>query len=183
MPSQIAAKPFFLYAGTLEPRKNISLLLNAWRELRKALDIDLVLAGRRRADFPELPPEPGLRVLGPVSDEALRGLYSTTVACLYPSFYEGFGLPVLEAMQCGCAVITSKDPAISEVAGDAAIRLDANDVRHWIQAMQSMLSDSDSRERLRERALSRSAIFSWSKTAQRTRDVYVEAIQRFRKTA
>src|SRR5208282_6780266 len=109
---------------TLEPRKNIGLILDLWRELRRDHPIDLVLAGRRRADFPEIPAEPGLRVAGLTPEEELPGLYSGAVACLYPSYYEGFGLPVLEAMQCGAVVMASSDPSIREVADDAAILLD-----------------------------------------------------------
>jgi len=78
--------------------------------------VDLVLAGRRRSDFAQLAPEPGLRIVGEVSDEKLAQLLAGTLAFVYPSFYEGFGLPVLEAMQCGACVITSRDPAITEVA-------------------------------------------------------------------
>ena len=82
---------------------------------------DLVLAGRARADFPAPTAEPGLRVLGAVPDAELPGLYSGALAVVYPSLYEGFGLPVLEAMQCGAVVITSRDPAIVEVTGGETI--------------------------------------------------------------
>ena len=80
-----------------------------------------MLAGRRRSDFAALPEEPGLRILGEVPDSDLPGLFSSAVAVLYPSLYEGFGLPVLEAMTCGAAVVTSCDPAILEVSQNAAI--------------------------------------------------------------
>ena len=173
--------PFFLYVGTLEPRKNLPMLFQAWREVRKKIPVDLVVAGRRRADFPRIAPEPGLELLGAVPDADLPSLYSRAVACLYPSHYEGFGLPVLEAMKCGALVITSRDPAISEVAADAAVRLDANDSRAWAEAMISALSDNEWAARLREQALRRAAQFSWASTAQRTREVYEEAIRRFRK--
>ncbi len=104
------APPYLLYVGTLEPRKNIALLLDLWRELRRDHPIDLILAGRRRTDFPEIPPEPGLHQPGFTPEDELPGLYSGATACLYPSYYEGFGLPVLEAMQCGAVVIASTDP-------------------------------------------------------------------------
>ena len=171
--------PFFLYVGTLEPRKNLPMLLGAWREVRKNIPIDLVLAGRTRADSPKIAPEPGLELLGAVPDADLPALYSGAVACLYPSHYEGFGLPVLEAMKCGAPVITSRDPAISEVVADAAVRLDADDPRAWIEAMMSALTDPEWAPRLREQALLRAAQFSWTKTAERTREVYEEAIRRF----
>ena len=108
--------------GTLEPRKNLDMLLEAWREMRRHHAVDLVLAGRRRADAPEIRPEPGLRLAGEVADAELPALYSGALAFVYPSLYEGFGLPVLEAMQCGAPVIASR--AVEEAAGDAAIYAD-----------------------------------------------------------
>lgn len=173
--------PFFLYIGTLEPRKNIALLIEAWREVRKQYPVDLILAGRRRADFPELASEPGLRLLGAVRDEDLPFLYASAIACLYPSHYEGFGLPVLEAMQCGAAVITSRDPAISEVVADAGIRLPSDDTRSWVESMKRAVIDSAWVADLGTRAVIRAAQFSWAKTASATREVYAEAIGRFRK--
>ena len=130
-------RPYLLYVGTLEPRKNLGFLLDVWREVRRKHPVDLVLAGRRRADFPKLAAEPGLRVEGFVPDEELPKLYSGALACLYPSCYEGFGLPVLEAMQCGAVVIASRDPAIAEVAGDAAILLEVSDRRAWVETLDS----------------------------------------------
>ncbi|HEX4593175.1 MAG TPA: glycosyltransferase family 1 protein [Bryobacteraceae bacterium] len=173
--------PYLLYVGTLEPRKNIHLLLEVWREVRKQLPVDLVLAGRRRADFPEIPPERGLHLAGLTQEDELPQLYSNAVACLYPSYYEGFGLPVLEAMQCGAAVIASSDPAISEVAGDAAVLLDARDQRAWIQALESLLANPEQLRVLRDKAIARAAEFSWTKTAKLTREVYGHAAERFRK--
>ncbi|MGA2879348.1 MAG: glycosyltransferase family 1 protein [Bryobacteraceae bacterium] len=173
--------PYLLYVGTLEPRKNIGLILDLWRELRRQYPIDLVLAGRRRADFPEIPAEPGLRVVGLTPEEELPILYSGAVACLYPSYYEGFGLPVLEAMQCGAVVIASRDPAIIEVAADGAILLDVADRALWMDALRSAVTQSEHMRQLRERALARAGEFSWTKTARLTRAVYEHAVQRFRK--
>src|SRR4029077_3164051 len=118
------AAPYFLYVGALEPRKNLDGLIEAWREVRRRHPVDLVLAGRKRVDFKELPPEPGLRVTGEVSDTDLAQLYSGALAVVYASHYEGFGLPVLEAMQCGACVLISKDAALCEVAGEAGVKLD-----------------------------------------------------------
>ncbi len=173
--------PYFLFVGTLEPRKNVGLLLSTWREVRKRHSVDLVLAGRRREDFPELNPEPGLQILGAVPDERLPELYSSCTACVYPSFYEGFGLPVLEAMQCGAAVITSQDPAIAETSAGAALALDVREARPWIEAMSQALEQPDWVASLRERSVRRAADFSWAATAKRTREVYEEAVRRFRK--
>jgi glycosyltransferase involved in cell wall biosynthesis len=166
-PVEIArpARPYFLFVGTLEPRKNIARLIQAWKEVRKSQAVDLVLAGRVRDDFAAPEPEEGLRVLGAVPEEDLPALYSGAIAFVYPSLYEGFGLPVLEAMQCGATVITSRDPAIMEVSGGAALHVDATDVRALADAMRG-------RPVLREESLKRAAQFSWSITARKTREVY-----------
>ncbi len=173
--------PYLLYVGTLEPRKNIGLVLDLWRELRREHPIDLILAGRRRADFPELAPEPGLHLLGLTPEEELPRLYSGAIACLYPSYYEGFGLPVLEAMQCGAVVIASTDPAIQEVAGDGAMLLDLRDRGAWLEALRSASTQPERMCAWRERAIARSGEFSWTGTARLTRAVYEHAIHRFRK--
>jgi glycosyltransferase involved in cell wall biosynthesis len=173
--------PYLLYVGTLEPRKNIGLVLDLWRELRREHAVDLVLVGRRRADFPELPAEPGLRVAGLTSEQELPALYSGAVACLYPSYYEGFGLPVLEAMQCGALMIASRDPAIMEIAADGAVLVDVDDRLRWMDALRSAVTQSEGMREIRARALLRAGEFSWTKTARLTRAVYDHAVKRFRK--
>jgi len=167
--------PYFLFVGTREPRKNVALLIDAWREVRKTIAVDLVLVGRNHA------PEQGhgLRVLGEVSDSDLPGLYSGALACVYPSLYEGFGLPVLEAMQCGALVIASRDPAILEVTGDAAIHVVAEDTAAFAEAMRAVAAFPENFAALRARALVRSAQFSWQKTARLTREVYDTAARAF----
>ena len=167
--------PYFLYVGTLEPRKNIPGLLAAWREVRRVHAVDLVLAGRRRSDFAQLSPEPGLQIMGEVSDDRLAELFAGTLAFVYPSFYEGFGLPVLEAMQCGACVITSQDPAIMEVAAGAA--LEAGSHVELVRAMLDIAAHPERAEPWRERGLRRAADFSWRHTAQLTHEVYEEALR------
>jgi glycosyltransferase involved in cell wall biosynthesis len=169
--------PYFLFVGTLEPRKNIARLIEAWREVRKKQDVELVIAGRTRSVFDAIAPEPGLRVLGAVSEEELPALYSSALACLSPSLYEGFGLPALEAMQCGAVVITSRDPAIMEVTGDAAVHVEATDTR----ALAEALGAASSFGALRVKAIARAQQFSWRRTAERTREVYDEARRVFGK--
>jgi len=169
-----SARPYFLFVGTLEPRKNIARLIEAWREVRKSEDVDLVLAGRARDNFAAPAAEAGLRVLGAVPEQDLPALYAGAIAFVYPSLYEGFGLPVLEAMQCGATVITSRDPAIMEVSDGAAIHVDSTDVRALAEAMIA-------RPRRREESLRRAAQFSWSKTARKTREVYDDAVRLFTK--
>ena len=171
---------YFLYVGTLEPRKNLGLLIECWREVRRRTSVDLKLVGRRREDFPAVAAEPGLEILGAVDDRELPRLYSGAIACVYPSEYEGFGLPVLEAMQCGAAVITSHDAAITEVSGGAALQLDTSDVKAWTEALASAATEPEWLKALREKGLKRASEFSWRKTAAMTREVYAEAIERFR---
>jgi glycosyltransferase involved in cell wall biosynthesis len=173
--------PYFLFVGTLEPRKNITRLIEAWREVRRTNNVDLVLAGRTREDSPTPGEEPGLRLLGEVPDQDLPALYSGAVSCVYPSLYEGFGLPALEAMQCGALVIASRDPAILEVTGGAAIYVDAEDSRALAGAMDAAARWSDRFAGLRKQALDRATGFSWRYTAQLTREVYDAATRVFGK--
>jgi glycosyltransferase involved in cell wall biosynthesis len=174
-------RPYFLFVGTLEPRKNIGRLVEAWRVVRREFDIDLVLAGRNRPDFTPPAPEAGLHVLGSVPEEDLAGWYSGALACVYPSLYEGFGLPVLEAMQCGAMVITSRDSAIMEVTGGQAIHVDAEDTVAFAEAMSAVARDRARFAGLRVRALARSSEFTWQRTAKRTREVYEDARRAFAK--
>ncbi len=170
-----AGDPYFLFVGTLEPRKNIGLLVEAWREVRRTHAIDLVVVGRRRADFPPLAPEPGLRLAGELPDAALPGLYSGALAFVYPSAYEGFGLPVLEAMQCGACVIASR--AVAEAGGDAAVYADT--VPELAAAMAAAATRPEWVAGQRARSLARAALFSWDRAARATYEVYLEARRRF----
>jgi glycosyltransferase involved in cell wall biosynthesis len=174
-PATTTQSGYFLFVGTLEPRKNLTALLDAWREVRRRHPIDLVLAGRRRADALDIPPEPGLRLAGEVPDTELAALYSGAMAFVYPSLYEGFGLPVLEAMQCGAPVIAST--AVREAAGDAALYADTP--RDLARAMTALATNPDLAARTRDCSLLRAAEFSWSLTARKTREVYEEAKKRF----
>jgi glycosyltransferase involved in cell wall biosynthesis len=168
-------RPYFLFVGTIEPRKNLATLLEAWREVRREHEIDLLIAGRRRAGAEPIAPEPGLELLGEVPDEQLPALYSGAVAFCYPSFYEGFGLPVLEAMQCGSVVIASR--AVSEVGGQAAIYADT--ARELADAMRAVALHPDRVAEWKAQSLMRARQFSWDRTAQETYAVYREARKRF----
>jgi glycosyltransferase involved in cell wall biosynthesis len=170
-----AETPYFLFVGTLEPRKNLETLIGAWKEVRRDYDVDLVIAGRRRADAPEIALVSGLRLAGEVADDELAGLYSRALAFVYPSLYEGFGLPVLEAMQCGAPVIASS--AVREAAGDAALYADSQQA--LADAMRQMVSRPELGRQMRERSLARAADFSWDRAAKATHEVYEEARRRF----
>jgi len=172
-------RPYFLFVGTLEPRKNLAALVEAWREVRRERApedaVDLVLAGRRRADYPPLPDEPGLEILGEVSNEQLPALYSGAHAFVYPSLYEGFGLPVLEAMQCGACVIAAR--AVAEAGGDAAIYADG--AAELARSMRELLEHPERAAEWRARSLARAREFTWELTARATYEVYREARKRF----
>ena len=168
-------RPYFLYVGTIEPRKNVPALVEAWREVRRGCDIDLVVAGRRRADGPQFADEPGLRLLGEVTDQQLPSLYSGALAFVYPSLYEGFGLPVLEAMQCGACVITSS--ACRETGGEAAAFADTP--AELVQVMRRAAADSSWVAERRVQSLARASEFSWERSARLTYQVYEEARRRF----
>jgi glycosyltransferase involved in cell wall biosynthesis len=174
-PNHRPSSPYFLFVGTFEPRKNLDTLLHAWREVRRRHAVDLVLAGRRRADALAIPEEPGLRLAGEVTDEELAALYSGATAFVYPSLYEGFGLPALEAMQCGAPVIASR--AVREAGGDAALYADGE--RELVAAMSEIVAKPDLAASMREASLNRAREFSWERTARRTREVYEEACRRF----
>ena len=171
----IPATPYFLFVGTLEPRKNLPALVEAWREVRRHHPVELVLAGRRRADFPALAEEPGLRMMGEVADGMLPQLYSGALAFVYPSLYEGFGLPVIEAMQCGACVIASR--AVAEAAGDAAVYADTP--KELARAMSEAAARPEWKAEHGARSLDRAREFSWERTARMTHEVYGEARRRF----
>jgi len=164
------ARPYFLFAGMHERRKNVASVLDAWNLLRQRHEVELVLAGPHREDFHIPGPQPGLHRRGIVSEDELAKLYSGAVALVYPSLYEGFGLPVLEAMQCGTPVIISRDPALVETAGPAGLQ--APDTQHIVQAMECLLTNVERRTQLSGRALEQASRFSWERTARETHAVY-----------
>jgi glycosyltransferase involved in cell wall biosynthesis len=167
-------KPYFLFVGTLEPRKNLAGLIGAWQATREATGAELLIAGRTRADFVPIPPMEGIKYLGEVPDDGLPALFSGALAFVYPTFYEGFGLPVLEAMQCGCPVITSRDPAVAEASGGAAIQADSPG--EIAQAMRAVAASAELRRELQEKGLARARHFSWERTARETHALYEEVI-------
>jgi glycosyltransferase involved in cell wall biosynthesis len=170
-----ASRPYFLFVGTIEPRKNVTGLIAAWREVRRESEVDLVVAGRPRADAPAIAELPGLRVIGEVADEQLASLYSGALAFVYPSRYEGFGLPVIEAMQCGACVIAS--PTLREAGGDAAMY--ASSHAELVAAMRQAATQPEWLANRRALSLARAGEFSWHRTARLTYEVYLEARKRF----
>jgi glycosyltransferase involved in cell wall biosynthesis len=163
-------RPFVLAAGTLEPRKNLVRLIEAWTRL-DASDHDLVLVGPSGWEFDEIlrrAQAQHVRVMGYVSDDDLAALYAMCDAFCYPSLYEGFGLPVLEAMTAGAPVVTSSVSSLPEVAGDAAVLVDPLDTQAIADAMARVLHDGSEAQRLRAAGRARAATFSWESTAAQT---------------
>jgi glycosyltransferase involved in cell wall biosynthesis len=171
---------FVLAVGNLQPRKNLSRLVEAFAVVRRSrVPAQLAIVGQarwRESEAMRLVQERGLTkdviFTGYVPDADLPGLYSGAAAFAYPSLYEGFGLPVLEAMTCGAPVITSNTSSLPEVAGDAALQVDPTSVRALAEAMQAILTQGDLATRLSQRGLRRAAMFSWERAAQQTLEVY-----------
>ncbi len=197
-PAQIAAvrarydldRPYFLYVGTLQPRKNLLRLLEAFARVvggassgsASAPGPLLMIAGRRGWLSPDLArraAELGIgelvRLPGYLPEADLQPLLSGALAFVFPSLYEGFGMPVLEAMACGTPVLTATGSALPEVAGEAALLVDPHDVAAITAALHRLASDSALRADLRIRGLARAAGFSWDRCARETRSVLLEA--------
>ncbi len=168
---------YLLFVGSLEPRKNLPLLIQAMRRCNP--DISLLLVGWQgwgEKSWMETIHESGLaqRIIltGYVDDETLACLYSGASAFVYPSLYEGFGLPILEAMACGCPVICSDVASMPEVAGDAAIRIDPAGIDDLAAAIDLLTGDQHERQRLIAGGFARAAEFTWKRTAEKTREVF-----------
>ena len=119
-----------------------------------------------------------VRFLGPVADADLPALYAGADLFVFPSLYEGFGLPVLEAMACGTPVACSNTSSLPEVAGDAALLFDPTDIQAMVGAMDLALGDANMREELRGRGAAQAARFSWERTAQATMEVYRDVVRK-----
>jgi glycosyltransferase involved in cell wall biosynthesis len=176
---------YLLYIGTVEPRKNLPRLIQAYNLFRAnaSLSLPLVLVGAsgwlNQDLFREIDKSPwkgDIKLLGYVEKADLPALYSGATAFVYPSIYEGFGLPPLEAMACGAPVITTNNSSLPEVVGDAALIVDAHDVDAIANAMVQIASDPSVRENLRQRGLVRAKFFTWRRTAEQTLAVYEKVL-------
>jgi glycosyltransferase involved in cell wall biosynthesis len=181
--------PYVFYIGGFQAHKNVAMAIRAFARARRALDrrVVLAIAGRlptsQSALFPDihrviLEEEIAADVilLGAVSDAEKAALMSGCEAFLFPSRYEGFGLPPLEAMQCGAAVLASATTSVGEVVGDGGVQLPPNDLEAWADALTQVLRDADWRAQLRARGLERANAFSWQRTATQTLAVYERSL-------
>ena len=181
----IEPQGFWLNVGTVEPRKNQRRLVDAYANYRRAVadPLPLVLAGGKgwlMEDFQEHLAELGLTdsviMTGYVSDDELVWLYSNCYANLYPSRFEGFGLPVLEGMQFGAPSVASDNSSLPEVAGDAAILLPADDGPRWSSTLIALHDDRDRRNALSAAAVRQAATFQWKDSAAQMLLLYEDAL-------
>jgi len=176
---------YILYVGTLQPRKNLATLIYAFYKLKQVKQIKhkLVIVGKKGWLYNDIFKlvnkfniASEVKFTGYVPDEDLPYLYNAADLFVYPSFYEGFGLPPLEAMACGTPVITSNTSSLPEVVGDAGIMVDPYDVDGLAQAMYEVLTNDDLREDLIKKGIERAKMFSWEKTARETLKVYESVV-------
>jgi glycosyltransferase involved in cell wall biosynthesis len=168
---------YLLVVSSLQPRKNLPRLLSAWRRVRDRMPEDLILAvcGVRfeeifgRVGFETLPDR--VKLLGWVDDADLPALYAGAHCFVYPSLYEGFGLPPLEAMACGTPVVAANAGSLPEVVGDAAVLVEPKDIDSIARGLVSAVEDEGLRARLREAGFTRAEQFSWDRTAEATREL------------
>jgi alpha-1,3-rhamnosyl/mannosyltransferase len=177
---------YILYVGTLEPRKNIFNLIQAYAGLSSSLKnkYPLVLGGDRGWLMENLERQMdrlGIRsntlVTGYLPQENLPAFYSGASVFVYPSLYEGFGLPVLEAMACGTPVVTSNVSSIAEIVGEGGIQVDPNDVKSLRNAIERVIEDTHLKENLRTLGFKRAKLFSWENCARDTLDVYSRVLK------
>ncbi len=166
---------YLLFVGSLQPRKNLAGLLEAWRLVQGAApEAWLVIAGAGGGAFRRVTLAAGGRVLflGAVAEASLPGLYAGAALFVLPSFDEGFGLPVLEAMACGTPVAASNAGALPEAAGDAGLSFDPCDIPAMAEALRRGLTDESLQNELREKGLARARSFYWQNSADKLREVF-----------
>lgn len=176
--------PYIISVGTVQPRKNYSRLVKSLVQLRQKHDVHLVIAGGRgwlEDEFYATIQQTGMtdyvHVTGFVADEDLPTLYSGAICMAYPSLYEGFGIPVLEAMACGTPVLTSTTSSLPEVAGTSAILVDPYDIDAIHNGLERLISDQDLRKTLSEKGLSQAQKFTWEHSAHQLKHLYTQLLE------
>lgn len=173
------SRPFLLYVGNIKPHKNLKRLLEAFGKIQNQIPHDLILVGKKDGfitgdgEVHEKAREFGSRVVftGLVSDDELKQYFVHAEELVFPSLYEGFGLPALEAMACGCPVAASHAASIPEVCGKAVSYFDPLDSKDIAEKILKMIQDKKFRKNLKQRGLKRARVFSWEKTAKETNQV------------
>lgn len=187
----VPASGFWLSVGTIEPRKNQKMLVEAYARYLALGGAPMPLAfaggaGWKMDDFKSLIDSYGLAeqviMTGYVSDEELTWLYRNCYANLYPSFFEGFGLPVLEGMQFGAPTIASNSTSIPEVAADAAILLEPDDMESWSQTLLQLSRDRGSRDRYGEKSCKQASRFTWESSASMLLELYRDVVAQPKRT-
>lgn len=184
---QIPTQPYLLSLCTLEPRKNLNFLLQCFAQLLAqdpSLDINLVLVGvsgwKNNNIFQTVQSSPVLKnhiiFTGYIPDHDLSAIYSGALAFVYPSLYEGFGLPPLEAMQCGTPVISSNTSSLPEVVGNAGLMINPSSRDDLCQAILNLINQNSLRKELSQKGIERSKQFSWTKCADQTIAVYKQIV-------
>ncbi len=178
----LSDRPFILFVGGAEPRKNHRVLFEAFAQSpRLTQDMSLVVIGdetvrgtslRQTAQILGL--SKVVKCPGSLSTADLRVVYSKAVALVFPSLYEGFGIPLLEAMACGTPIITGQDTALPEVAGDAALYVNVQDSEQLVTVLRNLVDDVELQEQLRKKGFDRVKQFSWERAARETLAVYEE---------
>lgn len=169
--------PFVLAVGTLEPRKNLARLVAAWREASRTLEgWTLVIAGPKGWGG-DLPPAPGIVLPGWIDEASLPGLMAAAAVFCYPSLYEGFGLPPLEAMAAGTPVVAARNKAVAEVLGDAAELVEPEDAGELASALVRVATEPALRSTLAMAGRARAAGFTWTRAAKATIEAYRGVIE------
>ncbi|MFA5993198.1 MAG: glycosyltransferase family 1 protein [Candidatus Pacearchaeota archaeon] len=169
---------FIFYSGSINPRKNLKRVIEAFQQIQSKIDYDLIITGgtiwKSKHETEMISNNSRIKVLGLVPKEDLVSLYNLAKVYVYPSLYEGFGLPILEAQACGCPVITSNISSMPEVSGNGAILVDPYDVDEIARSMERIIRDKKLRNSLIKEGYKNVKRFSWDKCAKETMKVYEE---------
>lgn len=179
-------KDYLLFVGTLQPRKNIKRLIEAFSKVHQdSSDIQLIIVGRKGWKYEEILSAPqkygvkeSVKFLDFVADDDLETLYKNALCFVWPSLYEGFGLPVLEAMQYGCPVITSNVSSLPEAGGDAAVYVDPENVEDIVSKIKKVIGNKELRDDMVKKGYQQVKKFSWEKAAKETLEILKEVVDK-----
>jgi len=178
--------PYILHTGTIEPRKNLPLLVKAFEQIKKEkpTNLQLVLVGKLgwksaslQQQIAASPFKKDIKLLGYVERAVLPTIYTGATAFVYPSHFEGFGLPVLEAMSCGTPVVVSNTSSLPEIIGTAGLAFSPNNLDQLIKSIHQILEDRILQQTLSKQSLLQATKFSWHKTAQETLKIFEQLMQ------